>query len=78
MTLFLLLSSLVLIIAIDEIEAYSRAHARRVERLELNESRTIQLAKAVAQFAADLLPEPIKGILYHSFLNDGWDLEPPY
>lgn len=66
------------LIAIDEIQAYSRAHARRVERLKLKESRNAQLAKVVAQFAADLSPEPIRGILYHSFLNDGWDLEEPY
>lgn len=83
MTLFLLgLITLLLapfvLMAIEDIQAYSRAHARRVKRLELKESRNAQLAKAVAQFAADLSPEPIRGILYHSFLNDGWDLEEAY
>lgn len=73
----LLLAPFVLV-AIDEIGAYSRAHARRVARLKLKESQTVQLGKAVAQFAADFSPEPIRGILYHSFLDDGWNLDEPY
>lgn len=82
-TLFLLglitlLLAPIAVIAIQDIQAYDRAHARRIARLKLKESRNAQLAKAVTQFAADLLPEPIRGILYHSFLNDGWDLEEPY
>ena len=66
------------LVAIQDIQAYDNAHARRIARLKLKESRNVRLAKAVAQFAADLSPEPIRGILYHSFLNDGWDLDEPY
>lgn len=83
MTLFLLgLITLLLapfaLIAVEEIQAYNRAHAQRIARLKLKESRSVQWGKAVAQFVADLSPEPIRGILYHSFLNDGWDLDEPY
>ncbi|MCJ1341876.1 hypothetical protein MMC31_000054 [Peltigera leucophlebia] len=78
LSLFILVLAPIFLIGIAEIRAYNRAHARRIARLKLKESRNVQLAKAVAQFVADLSPEPIRGTLYHWFLNDGWNLDDPY
>lgn len=72
-----MLGSIVLL-GINEIRAYNRAHARRVARLKLEESGKVQLAKAVVQFVADLSPEPIRGTLYNLYLNGGWNLDDPY